>query len=443
MALDLPTSAQVILDRMKSDVAAALPNSSPGLRKSFILGLLVAIANRIFDFVLDLVDVNRENNPGTAIHTREDWSASKGVTRLSGVKSSGFLEVFSATPGGPVPEGTKWSAANGREYEATADTSMVLGAVNINSVIDSGGGEAVVTTDDPHNLTGGEDIVIGGCATEPAYNDTHLNIEFIDTTSFRIFGHAGSADEPAGSPAILVFHSASVPVESTEVGQDGDLDAGALVTLNSPIPGFPAIQDTATTELGIGGGVDQETSDAHYDRYLEEVRNSIAHFNVSDIRAHAKTVNGVTRVFVEENTPAVGAVRIYFMRDEDADPIPSGSEVAEVDAVIQGIRPANTVEADVDVLAPTAEVVNFVFDALDPNTSTMQAAIEANLLQFFAEETEVGVDVSEDGIRAAIFTTTDTVTGARVASFNYTTPAAGDVTIASNEIGKLGTFAWP
>ncbi len=443
MALNLATSAQVILDRIKSDVASALPGSSPGLRKSFLLGFLTGIANRFFDFILDLRDVLRESNPGTAFFTREDWAASKGVIRLSGVKSSGFLKVTSTTLTGPIPSGTRWSASNGREYVSTLDATIIQTDVNINSIIDSGGGEAVVLCDAVHGYAGGEDVVISGCVVDTAYNATHLNIEFIDTTSFRIFGHSAAGDETAGSPAITSTFSADTPVEATEVGQDGDLAAGATVTLNSPIPGLPAVKDTAATELGVDGGVDQETSEAHYARYLEEVRDPIAHFNVSDIRSTAKTVNGVTRVFVEENTPAVGAVRVFFMRDEDDDPIPTASEVTAVDDVLQGIRPATTVPADLDVLAPTPEVVNFIFDALSPNTLTMQAAIEANLAQYFAEETSVGVDVSEDGIRAAIITTTDTVTGERVVSFNYTTPASGDITIAAGEIGKLGSFVWP
>lgn len=443
MALNLPTSAQEILDRMKSDVATALPNSSPGLRKSFLLGLLVAISNRFFDFVLWLLDILRESNPGTAFFTREDWSASKGVTRLSGVKSSGFLKVTSTNSTGPIPLGTRWSAANGNEYLSTADEALVTVAVNIDSIIDNGGGEATVNCDAVHGYVGGEDVVISGCVVDTEYNATHLNIEFIDTASFRIFGHSASGDETAGSPAVSSTFSAPVPLEAAEVGIGFDLDAGATLTLNSPIPGLPAVKDTAATEAGIGGGVDQETSEAHYDRYLEEVRNPIAHFNVSDLTAKAKTVNGVTRVFVQENTPQVGAVLIHFMRDEDDDPIPSGSEVSEVNDVIQSIRPATTIIADVVIAAPTPEVVNFEFDVLDPNTLTMQTAIEANLAQYFAEETSVGVDVSEDGIRAAIKTTTDTVTGARVADFNYTTPAAGDITIAAGEIGKLGTFIWP
>ena len=426
---------------METDVASALPGSSPGLRKSFILGILVAIANRVFDFVLDLLDVLKESNPGTAVFTREDWAASKGVIRLAGIKASGVLSATAtAASGAPIPTGTRWSAVNGREFVSTADAPIVTASHTIFSIIDDGGGVASAFAVVPHGYTGGEDVVISGAAVVE-YNNLFTNIEVVNLTTFKIFGHNAPGSDFGG--AISETFSASVSVDAVGVGQDGDLDAGGLVTLNAPIPGLPAVTSTAVSPLGVSGGVDQESSDDHYDRYLEELRNPIAHFNVSDIRANAKTVNGVTRVFVQENTPAVGAVRVYFMRDEDIDPIPSASEVTAVDDVIQGIRPATTVEADVDVLAPTPAVVDFVFDALVPNTLTTQAAVEANLKQFFAEETAVGVDVSEDGIRAAIITTTDTVTGARVTSFNYTTPASGDIPIASGAIGKLGTFTWP
>jgi len=72
----------------------------------------------------------------------------------------------------------------------------------------------------------------------------------------------------------------------------------------------------------------------------------------------------------------------------------------------------------------------------------MQTAITANLQQFFKESTTVGVDVDEDAYRSAIFNTVDTATGDTVSTFGLSAPS-GDVTIASGEIGALGSIVYP
>lgn len=141
-------------------------------------------------------------------------------------------------------------------------------------------------------------------------------------------------------------------------------------------------------------------------------------------------------------TVAIGQVRVFFMRDNDVNPIPSGSEVATVRTEIEKILPANTDDVnDLFVLAPTAITTDFTFSALTPNTSTMQAAVIANLKAFYADSTSVGVNIDQDAYRAAIFNTVDTETGDVVTTFDLTTPTA-DITIASDEIGILGNVVF-
>ena len=167
----------------------------------------------------------------------------------------------------------------------------------------------------------------------------------------------------------------------------------------------------------------------------------MANFNVAAIESIAKTVSGVTRVFVEEITPEIGQVTIFFTRDDDDSIIPSASEIADVRAEILTIKPAHT--SDTGVLTPTLVgiTVNFVFTALTPNTSTMQSSIQASLELFFREETTVGSNLDQDAYRAAIFNTVDTSTGDVVTNFDLSTPV-GDVTIQSGEIPVLGTVTF-
>ena len=136
---------------------------------------------------------------------------------------------------------------------------------------------------------------------------------------------------------------------------------------------------------------------------------------------------------------ALGAVQIYFTRDDDDSSIPSATEVNEVSNKLLEILPANTAEFNMIVLAPTALPVDFTFTTLVPNTITMRSAIEANLEQFFKEVPSVSEDIDEDAYRATIKNTVDTLTGDTVEDFVLSTPT-GDVTVDFGELGVLGTL---
>lgn len=136
-----------------------------------------------------------------------------------------------------------------------------------------------------------------------------------------------------------------------------------------------------------------------------------------------------------------GQVRTFFMRDNDDNPIPSASEVADVKGVIDAIVPANTSLSDNIVLAPTPITIDFIFTNLTPDTPTMRDAVEQNLIQFFEEETNVGIDVDEDAYRAAIKNTVDPDTGDIVKTFSLSIPS-GDVNIGSGQIAVFGMVSY-
>ncbi|MCK5127651.1 MAG: baseplate J/gp47 family protein [candidate division Zixibacteria bacterium] len=149
-----------------------------------------------------------------------------------------------------------------------------------------------------------------------------------------------------------------------------------------------------------------------------------------------------TGVITAAATISLGQVRTFFMRDNDDNPIPTASEVADVKAAIDEILPANTSTNDNIVSAPIGVDVDFTFTELTPNTSTMKTAVTNNLEQFFEERTTVGLDVDEDLYRAAIANTVDTETGATVESFAISAPI-GDISIDSGQIAVLGTATYP
>jgi len=152
-------------------------------------------------------------------------------------------------------------------------------------------------------------------------------------------------------------------------------------------------------------------------------------------------------------TPATGTIAyiptvrpgqtvIYFTRDNDENVIPDATEVEQTKETIAEIKPAHMSLIDLIVRAPEAVVVDFSFSSLSPNTSTMQAAITANLQAFFEEETDVGEDVTADDYRCVINSTIDPATGTSPTGFTLTTPT-GTISVADNELPVLGNVTYP
>lgn len=437
MPLNLPDNADEVVQRAKTDVQREVVESNPFLKNSWLGALITGYANRIFDFYLQLKEAITQSLPDTATGDfLERWAAIWGINRLAATSGSGNI-VATGTDTTSIPGSTLFVASDGKIYESDLPVVIAASVLNVTSITRSGTTATVITSGN-HNLANNVPVTIAG-ANETDYNVSNTEIVVIALNSFT-YQVANAPSTPATGVITAAHTSTPVPVTAQDFGALTNQASGAELKLQSPIVG---VDDEANVDFGeIGGGTDQETDDELRIRLLDRVQNPIAHFNVAEITAVAKTIAGVTRVFVEEITPTVGQVTIYFMRDNDADPIPTPSEVADVDAVIQAIRPANTDPADVIVNAPTGISTNFIFTALSPNTSTMRDAVSANLRQFFDEQTNVGANVDQDAYRSAIFNTVDTITGDVVSTFTLSAPI-GDITIASGEIGILGNVTYP
>lgn len=436
MPLNIPESASEVDARSKADVQRELDQSNPFGKNHWLGAIVTASANRIYDFYLQLKVAIRENFPDTA--TGEyliRWAAIWGKQQIPASKSNGNA-VATGVTGSPIAIGTVMTVSGVGNFISTAAATISDNIVNIDDLTRAGSTVTAATADD-HGLANGVSVTIAG-AVNTEYNGTFtVTVTGDDAFQYEI---VGTPPDEIGTSATAAFTTASVPVESEDFGQAVNLDAGTQLRLQSPIIG---VDDTLTVDFGaVGGGTDEESEDSLRARMLDRIQNPVAHFNVAAITEKAKEIAGVTRVFVQEVTPDVGQVTVYFMRDNDPNPIPTSSEVDKVKENILTIKPANTADSDVIVEAPTGVVVDYVFTALTPDTSTMRDAITANLRQFHDERTSVGVNIDEDAYRSAIFNTRDTVTGDLVQTFTLSAPV-GDIAIATGEIGILGTVTYP
>lgn len=515
MSAGTPDNTGQVEDRIKADVQREAPDSNPYLRVHWLRSLIAGISRRIFDFYQDLVRTEKRLFPDTADdETAAQWGGIYVGPENPASQSSG-IAVATGSIGSPIGIGEQLSS-DGEEYTTTSSAVISAQVINVSSITRSGTTASVTTAGD-HNLASAVPVTIAG-ASESEYNivDAEIVVTGLDSFTYQV---TGSPSTPATGTITAAYDSATVDIESVGFGSATNLDADSPLSLQSPLAG---IDDTLNVSFGaIGGGTDQESLVDYRARYLDKIRNPVAHFNESDITAKAKEVPGVTRVFVEPagteigtisvssltrsgnvatavtasahgfddgqetsitdaveadynvtdariivddsvtfhyvvtgspTTPATGTmvaatsiplgqVRTFFMRDNDANPIPTASEVQDVKDALDSIRPANTASSDNIVKAPTAVVVDYTFTSISPDTPTMRDAIEQNIAQFHDEQTTVGVDVDEDAYRAAIKNTVDPDTGDIVLTFTLSTPS-GDIAINSGEIATKGTVTF-
>lgn len=437
MALPLPETSKEISQRAKVDVRRELGTSNPFLRRSYLGAIIVGVCNRVFEFYAALREVELEGNPATAIRNLKRWASIWRIFPLPGSPSSGSLFVAAtlAGSGKTIANGTRFVATDGAVYVSNVEATVGFVGGTISSLTASGGIATAVSAG--HGLASNATLTITGAGVA-GFDDAATPITVVDEDTFT-YEVADALSGSAGGTPIWTSLGAVVPIVSEGAGSDRDLDSDTPLAFESgPAAGISSPAFVAYP--GVTDGAAPETDDALRARMLFRIRNPTAQFNRASITAKALEVGGVTRVFVQEATPAIGQTRVYFLRDGDSTPIPDAAEVAAVKASILTIKPATTSDADVIVAAPTAVPADFTFTAISPNTQSMKDAVRATLIEFFKLKTNVGDDVVEEAYTAAIYNTRDPVTGDAVESFTLSAPS-GDISISAGEIATLGTVS--
>lgn len=429
MAIIYPDNRQEIVDRVDTDIQAELPESEPFLRNSYLHALSVGYAGALYDAYKTIQELQKQLFPDTATGEFADrWASYKGIIRNPATQSSGNITV-TGTAGTTIPLGTSFQTSDGIIF--TSQLVEVVSTQLITVTLTRSGATVTATATSDHYLANGNVVTIAG-ANETEYNGD-FTIVVTSTTTFT-YEIAGSPSTPATGTIIASLTFVSVPIKSVTYGQSTNFVSGTEIFLSSSISG---IDTSAVVQYdGLTGGEDLESDDEFRTRYLYAYQHPVSYFNVAQITDKCKEINGVTRVFVKEITPDVGQVTVYFMRDNDVNPIPSGAQVALVKNKLLEIKPAHVDSDDVIVRAPTPKVIRFKFSVLDPNTDTMRLAIIESLKAFFEEVPVVGENLSKNSYASAIYSTVDPETGNFVTNFVLAYPL-GDILVADNEIATF------
>lgn len=443
MALKTPATAKEISQQAKVDVRREIQSSDPFLARSYLGAIISGISNRIFEFYDALRESEKEANPATADRLLLKWASGYGLTQRPGAAAAGqaFINATSGGGGVTVPNLTRYVTGAGNIYVQDGDQVIgalpfVIVAANATSV----GTLVTMKTSSDHGLASNAIVTVTGGSVGYAVVDKLITVISVD--EFTYVADTTPVASPSVSAPTANFTGATVSVNCEEAGDEFNLDGDASLNFETPITYVetPAL----VTFPGIKDGTDLETEADLQVRLIDHLQNPNTPFNTAEIRKQLFAIPGVTRVFVQETTPLVGQVRVYFMRDNDAVAIPDAVEVAAALAKLIAIKPAHTPDASVDVQAPTPITTAFTFTAasLVPDTPTMRLAIAAQLADFYKKNTDVGVNIDQDAYRSAIFNTVDQTNGDRVTSFVLSAPPAADITITAGQIGQLGTVSF-
>lgn len=193
--------------------------------------------------------------------------------------------------------------------------------------------------------------------------------------------------------------SVTVTVQANTGGAAGNLEAGARISLFSPIAGIDT--DGAIASPGLSGGTDIEEVEDYRTRILENLRIPPSGGGPGDYVAWAKQVTGVTRAWEFGNRMGIGTVSVAFTMDDRVDPIPLSGDVTTVQTYINGVKPLDMRAAY--VVAPIAVPVTMTI-ALNPNTAPVRAAVTAELQELFKTEADLETPLALSKIDEAIST---------------------------------------
>lgn len=214
-------------------------------------------------------------------------------------------------------------------------------------------------------------------------------------TGLVAFSGLSGADVPAGQVlkstlghqyqvldgVSLVAGVAQASIRAIDPGLAGNVAAGAVLTLVSPVDG---VDPSAIVGAGgLAGGADAEADgrpgirEFYRGRILDRIRQPPQGGAGYDYEAWALQVPGVTRVWVTPREMGAGTVTVRFMMDvvrADRGGVPTSGDVAIMQDYLDARRPVN---ADVFAVAPVGVPLALTVTGLDPDTPAVRQQIAA------------------------------------------------------------------
>lgn len=228
----------------------------------------------------------------------------------------------------------------------------------------------------------------------------------------------------------------AVQVQSIAVGAEGNLAAGEVLTLVTPVPGLQA----NGTSGDISGGADIEPISELLERLLFRKRNPPMGGAVADYVAWMREVPGVTRAWAYDAWQGGGTVGIGWVFDDRIDILSTPTDKLAMmeylfrhpdpaTGVLVG-RPGGIEPVDIDIQLKITDLAI----TPTPDTANIRAAITANI-SGYERTLQPGNTLLLSSIRTAI--------GSAAGVKDYSLDLAADVPADPDELNVIGVITWP
>lgn len=184
-------------------------------------------------------------------------------------------------------------------------------------------------------------------------------------------------------------------IQAQEAGAQGNTTDSTL-DLVSPLAG---VDTEANIITALNGGQDRETDESLRARILQRLRNAPASGNAADYRRWARSVEGVSKVWVLDavayNGPGTVGVIVATGTLDPVDP----AVKTDTEAYIETQRPLG---ANVDVLDPNNVIIDFIIN-ITPNTLDIRTGVTDRLNSYLLANSEPGGLLRISEIRDTIY----------------------------------------
>ncbi|WP_289185774.1 baseplate J/gp47 family protein [uncultured Parasutterella sp.] len=222
--------------------------------------------------------------------------------------------------------------------------------------------------------------------------------------------------------------SGAASIQAIEAGASGNIPAGTILSLASPVVGI----ENEAVSGAVSGGSDIEDDESLRSRLLYRMRNPPKAGTKTDYIAWAQEVSGVTRAWCYPLELGPGHVTVRFMTDGATDDgIPSEVMVERVREHIETLMPVTTI---LTVVAPVAKPLDMTLDIL-PDNPEIRTKIASAVRQIIQIEAEPAIKILLTSLNRAVASVEE------VTSFRILSPT-DDVAAATGEILVPGTISY-
>ena len=245
---------------------------------------------------------------------------------------------------------------------------------------------------------------------------------------------ANGLDYTVSAAVIFAASSATVSLSCTAAGSDGNLPAGAVLSLVDPVMGCDNVLTVDAAGL-TGGAADELLEDWRLrvaDEWTTVTTLGARSGKPDDYRAWAKGAHpSVTTALVQLHALGFGTVTVRPICNSLAGRLPTPAVLDAVAAKLAGVSPAG---ADWSVTAPIPHLVAVGLHLLaGVDTAANRTAIDTAVASLLASKTSENALLDMAEIDAAVATVTT--------HYSRTAPLA-DITAAEGEVLVLSAVNW-